>query len=190
MWQRHIHLPRFCDFERTSPNRLRIVDHEQVFGKLHALAVLLAISHKDVLDLLRQVVVAAVQRVVEAFCDLKKIIAAGDHVPARGNFQLIHQRNQAVQDFCHASAHGGGVDHLDCFAAKMARQKADLIQLRLADDRRIIFKSRRSGNGRLLCADARMLAALNKMGRQIRLPETAFYSRAEPTPLPLHRALA
>ena len=69
------------------------MDHDQVFVKFHALAVLLAISHEDVFDLLRQVVFAAVQRIVEAFSDLKKVIPTGDHIPARANFKLVHQRN-------------------------------------------------------------------------------------------------
>jgi hypothetical protein len=55
----------------------------------------------------------------------------------------------------------------------MAGQEADLIQLRLADDGSIIFKSRRRGRGRLFRADARALAAFNKVCRQVRLAETA-----------------
>ena len=86
---------------------LRIMDHEQVFSKLHALAVLLIVRHEDVSDLLGQVVVAAVQRVMEALGDLIEVIAAGDDVPARGNFQLIHERDQAVENFSHAAANGG-----------------------------------------------------------------------------------
>src|SRR5437899_7519051 len=118
------------------------MDHEQVFGKLHALAVLLVVRHKDVFDLLGQVEVAAVERVVKALGDLIKIIAAGDHVPAGRDFQLIHQGNQPVQDFGNASAHSGGVDHLYGLAAQMTGEDTDLIQLRLSDDGPVVFQAR------------------------------------------------
>ena len=83
------------------------MNDEEVFHKIHALAVLLIIRIKDVLDLRRQVELAAVQRVMESLGDFVKVIAAGDHVPACGNFQLIHERNQAIQNFRHATTHGG-----------------------------------------------------------------------------------
>src|ERR1041385_604021 len=69
-----------------------------------------------------------------------------------------------------------GVHHLGGFPAKMAREKTDLIQFRLADDCLIVFKPRRGRQWRLRCADAWMLAAFYKMSGQVRLPKTAFHS--------------
>src|SRR5262249_20882412 len=60
------------------PRGLGIVDDEKVLYKFHAPPVLLVIGHEDVLDLLRQVVIAAMQRVVKTLGHFVEVIAAGD----------------------------------------------------------------------------------------------------------------
>src|SRR5258708_39518320 len=88
--------------------RLRIVDHDHVFVKGHALLVLLVVRQKEFTAFVGESVVTAVQRVVESFCQLKEIVTAGNHVPARWDFDLSQQRYEAVQHFRHAAAYGGG----------------------------------------------------------------------------------
>src|SRR5882672_12270224 len=151
------------------------MDYEKVLSKLHALAILLVIGHKDVLHLLGQVVIAAMQGVVEAFGYFKKIVAARDHVPSSGNFQLRQQRNQSVQHLGHSAAQRRGVNHLDGLAAEMARQKTDFVQFRLANDGLIIPNSRSRRWRWLFSVDARVFAPLYKVGWQVRLAESALY---------------
>src|SRR5438270_10735938 len=71
----------------------------------------------------------------------------------------------------------------------MSHYETNLIKFRLADERSIIFKPRRSRNRRLLCADARMLAAFYKMRRQIRRSETTFNAWWRRQSWLLHRVL-
>ena len=86
------------------PRRLGIVNDKQIFGKLHALAVLLVVGQENVAGFLGQHIVAAVQRIVECLGDLEEIIAASDDVPLRPYFKLIQQRNEAVQHLSYAAA--------------------------------------------------------------------------------------
>src|SRR5438874_9397892 len=90
-------LPAITLFGTDEPRRLRIVDDEQVFDELHTLAVLLVVHQEDIEDLFRGVVIAAVQRIVEALSDLEEIVAAGDDLPLGLDFELLHQRNEPVQ---------------------------------------------------------------------------------------------
>src|SRR6185437_12286934 len=123
--------------------------------------------------LLGQVVVAAVQRIMESFGHLEEIVPARDDLPPGGDIQFVHQRDQAVEYLCHSAAHGGGVHHLHRLALKMTRQKTDFIQLRLADDRPIVIQARRRWWWWWLFLDSRMLSSLNEMGRQVRITEAA-----------------
>src|SRR5262245_23330706 len=136
------------------PRGLGIVDDEKVLYKFHAPPVLLVIGHEDVLDLMRQVVIAAMQRVVKTLGDFVEVIAAGDDLPLGRNFEFVHQRDKAVQDLGHATAHRGGVDHLDGLALEMTGEKADFVELRLTDDGGIIFQARRRRRRRRLGLDA------------------------------------
>src|SRR4029077_16022125 len=122
------------------------------------------IGHKDVLDLSRKVVITAVKRVVKALGNFKEIIAAHDYIPAGRYFQFVQQRNQAVQNLGNASTHSGGIDHLDRLAAKVAGEKTNFIQFRLANDGRVVVHARGSGRRRLFSVDAWVLAPFNKMG--------------------------
>ena len=63
--------------------RLRIVDHNEVLVKLHALAVLLVVHQENVASVLRQVVLAALQRIVKCLGDFEEVVSSGDHIPMR-----------------------------------------------------------------------------------------------------------
>ena len=74
-------LPAIALLGADERGRLRVMDDEQVFDELHALAVLLVVHQEDVKDLFRGVIVTAVQRVVEALGDFEEIVAAGNYLP-------------------------------------------------------------------------------------------------------------
>jgi len=84
--------------------RLRIVDDEDVLYELHALAVLLVVHEEDVEDLLGGVIVAAMERVVEALGDLEEIVSAGDDFPLSLNFDFLHERDESIEDLGDAAA--------------------------------------------------------------------------------------
>ena len=83
------------------------MDNEQILHKLHALAVLLVVHQEDIEDLLGDVVIAAMQRIVESFGDFVEIVAASNDLPFGHHFQLVEQRDEPVKDFRHAAAHRG-----------------------------------------------------------------------------------
>src|SRR5271154_347270 len=114
-------------------------DHD-IFVKSHSRAILFVMSNEDLLRFRSQDVLPSVQRVVHGFGDLKEVVAAGDHVPMGANLQLIQQRYQAVQDLGNSSTDGGGVDHLEGLPSQSGSQVAQLFQLRLSDDARVIFQ--------------------------------------------------
>jgi len=103
--------------------RLRIVNHDKVFGELDALAILLVMHQKDIASLLREVVLAALERIVEGLGHLEEIISSGDDVPVCINFQFFQQRNQLVEHFGDTAPHSGGVDHLHRLAFEGAREE-------------------------------------------------------------------
>ena len=104
-------------FRADERGRLRIVDDKNVLHELHTLAVLLVVHQEDIEDLLGGVVIAAMQSVVEPLRDFEKVVAAGDDLPLGLNFQLLHERNEPVEDLCDAAADGGRVHHLHGLAA-------------------------------------------------------------------------
>src|SRR5437764_5247970 len=151
------------------------MDDEQVLNEIHSFAVLFVVGHEDVLNVLSQVVLTAMQSIVEPFGDLEEIIATGNDLPFCWDLQFTHQRYKPVQDFSDSTAYSRGIHHLHGFAAQVARKEANLIELGPANNRPVIFKARRRRRWWRLGADARMLAPLNEMGRQIGLPETPFF---------------
>ena len=78
--------PPLLRFLLARPNqrrRLRIMNHEKIFRKLNALAILLVMHQKNIASLLRQVVLAALQRIMEGLSHLEEVIPSGDDIPVR-----------------------------------------------------------------------------------------------------------
>ena len=129
---------------------LRVVDDNHILVKRHPRPVLLIGQEEDLLRLLGEVILGAMQGVMECLSDLEEIVAAGDDVPARIHFQFAHERDQPVEDLGDTPADRGGVHHLYGLAAERTRQIAELFQLGTADDGLVILQSggrRRGGRG-------------------------------------------
>ncbi len=56
----------------------------------------------------------------------KKIVAAGDYVPANRKIQFLHQGDDAVQHFGHPAADGCRVNHLNGAPFQAGGQRAQL----------------------------------------------------------------
>ena len=64
------------------------------------------------------------QRVVEGLGDREEVLASGNDVPAKGQPQIVGERNDAIEYFGNAAADGSGIHHLHTAAGQGTRQDA------------------------------------------------------------------
>ena len=91
------------------------MDDDYVFIKLHTLAILLVVVEENFLCLASEMVFAAMQGVMKSLGYFKEIVAAGNYVPMGDDAQFDDQRNEAIEHFSDAAAHGRRVHHFDAF---------------------------------------------------------------------------
>jgi hypothetical protein len=108
---------------------LRVMNHDDIFGKLDALAILLVVHQKNVASVLREFVIAALKRIVERFRDLEEVAPSRDDVPVGRYFQFIEQGNQSIEHLGDSSAHSGGVHHLHRLALQFSGKKLQFIDV-------------------------------------------------------------
>ena len=113
MWQRQIHVPRLLRHVLADRGRLRVVhdDHVPAAGDLGGVERVVALE--DLPLLLAERVGVALQRVVEALGDVVELLAPEHDLPLGVDADVVHQRDQRVEDLRHAAAERGGgeVEH-------------------------------------------------------------------------------
>ncbi len=134
------------------------MNHDHIFEKLHAPAVLLVVHQENVAGLLRKFVVAALKRIVEGFGNLKEIIASGDDLPVSRHFDFVEKRNELIEHLRDSPADRGGVHHFHRLAFQFLREKTRFINVRGADDVFVVVQTRRRNGCRWRFPGPRLLA--------------------------------
>src|SRR5258708_26230791 len=117
--------------------------YDHVLLKRDALPVLFVVGQEYLLGRSRQLIFAAVQRVMEGLSDLEEIVPSRNYIPVGGNFEFSKQRNETIQHLSHSSTSRGGVDHLHCLPRDFAGKKAQFDELGRADNCLVVIEVRR-----------------------------------------------
>jgi len=108
-------------------------DHK--FGvERKALGIFFVVGAEDIEVARLCMVGSAMQCVVEGLGNFEKILTPGHDFPANVDAEFFGKWNEAIQDFSHASADGGGIDHDHRTAGKRFGERAEFGYFACADD--------------------------------------------------------
>ena len=141
MWQRQIHQVERSWLTRdevTHGERLRVVDDDEVVGPRELGGVGAADALVEVPRLGREVDRVALQAVVEALGDVVELRRRREDLPVRLEADVVHERDQRVEDLGDAAAEGGGVDVQDLAALELLAELVDLGHQVLGDDAAVV----------------------------------------------------
>ncbi len=83
---------------------------------------------------------SAMQCVVEGLGNFEKILTSGHDFPANVDAEFFGKWNEAIQDFSHTSADGGGIDHDHRTASKRFGERAEFGYFACADDGGVVIQ--------------------------------------------------
>ncbi len=130
---------------------LRVVNYDNVLGKLDSLAILLVVHQENIASMLRESVIAALKRIVESLGHFEEVVASGDDFPIGLDLNLIEQRDQLIEHLGDSATHGGGIYHLHRFALQLTGEESQFIDVCCANNTSVVVQKRgRNGRGRCL----------------------------------------
>ena len=98
----------------------------------------LVVALEDVPLLVGERVGVALERVVHALGHVVELLAAEHHLPLRLDADVVHERDEGVEDLRDAAAEGGGGEVQDPQALEVLGQLADLLHEVLAGQVRVV----------------------------------------------------
>jgi len=117
---------------------LRVVDDHEVPGAVERLRVRAVVAAEDLLLLLGQRDVRALERVVDRLRHVEELVLAVDHLPLGLEPRVAHERDERVEDLGDAAAEGRGREVQDALALERLGERLDLIHDAAARDRRVV----------------------------------------------------
>jgi hypothetical protein len=117
---------------------LRIVGDHVVEGIGQSLGVPDVVAAEDVLLFAGERARRALERVVNRLCDVEELVLAVDHAPLGLEAGVAHQRNERVEDLCHAAPEGRRREVEDPLPCERLRERLQLLHQPTADDGRVV----------------------------------------------------
>src|SRR5260221_5876532 len=103
---------------RDQAGGLRVVNDHEFGVERKALGIFFVVGAEDIEVARLCMVGSAMQCVVEGLGNFEKILTSGHDFPANVDAEFFGKWNEAIQDFSHTSADGGGIDHYNRTASQ------------------------------------------------------------------------
>ena len=138
MWQRQIQCLQWSARLVDQPDRLGVVDDHDVELALERVGVQLRVAAEDLLLLLGERGLVALEPVVDRLRDVEELVLAVDDPPLGVEARVLHERDERVQDLGHAAAERGRREVQDAQALERLRERGDLVHETAPGDRGVV----------------------------------------------------